>query len=96
MRNCFLFFLSLVSSVPEVFYKLFHQTSLTQCTFYEDQSFNSIVEYLAAPRPPPGCSSKGSTTTTIITPTGLHNHLKEASKTKCTLVMFFSSSCHFR
>ena len=48
MRVSFVLFLSLVNycRATDVFFKLFDRTSHAQCTLVENQSFNSIVEYL--------------------------------------------------
>lgn len=43
----------------------------------------------------PQCSTEGATTSTHMTPSGLNQYLKKLKKNKCTLVMFYSTSCPF-
>lgn len=67
-----------------------------QCPQHQNVTVNSIISYLQfAPRVRPHCSSEGSTTTTIMTPPGLNQYLKKSKRSKCTLVMFYSTSCPF-
>lgn len=69
---------------------------LQQCSQFQNVTVNSIISYLQyAPRVRPHCSSDGSTTTTIMTPPGLNQYLKKSKRYKCTLVMFYSTSCPF-
>ena len=58
---------------------------------------NDLMTYLKlAPKLRRHCTSDGSTTTTIMTPPGLNQHLKKSKRHKCTLAMFYSTSCPFR
>jgi len=66
------------------------------CSTFQNVTQNSLITYLIhAPRVRPHCSSEGATTTTVMTPPGLNQYLKKSKRYKCTLVMFYSTSCPF-
>lgn len=73
-----------------------HDWSLSRCYHNRNETENSLFSYLLfAPRVRPHCSSEGLTTTTIMTPPGLNQYLRKSKRQKCTLVMFYSTSCPF-